>query len=75
MASDVAAMAPDTTIGAAHPVGIGGGETDDTMRKKLENFAVSYIQSIAHKRGRNIEWAAQAVRESASITAEKGSRN
>jgi membrane-bound serine protease (ClpP class) len=77
LAADVAAMAPATTIGAAHPValgGIGGNEdskSNSTMTKKLENFAVSYIQAIATKRSRNVEWAESAVRESASITAEK----
>jgi membrane-bound serine protease (ClpP class) len=77
LAADVAAMAPATTIGAAHPValgGIGGNEdskSDSTMTKKLENFAVSYIQAIANKRSRNVQWAESAVRESSSITAEK----
>jgi len=77
LSADVAAMAPATTIGAAHPVAVGGvpgtGEAkqDDTMARKLENFAVSYIESIASKRNRNVEWAKAAVRESASITAEK----
>lgn len=74
LAADVAAMASNTSIGAAHPVAIGGGgsqELDDTMKQKLENFAVSYIEAIAQKRGRNVEWAKSAVKESASITAEK----
>jgi membrane-bound serine protease (ClpP class) len=75
LAADVAAMAPNTSIGAAHPVafGVTGGEqnADETMSQKLENFAVSYIEAIAEKRGRNVEWARSAVRESASITAEK----
>jgi membrane-bound serine protease (ClpP class) len=77
IAASVAAMAPATTIGAAHPVTIGGipsgGEekTDDTMKKKLENFSVSYIEAIAARRHRNVDWAKSAVRESASITAEK----
>jgi membrane-bound serine protease (ClpP class) len=77
IAASVAAMAPATTIGAAHPVTIGGipsgGEekTDDTMKKKLENFSVSYIEAIAAKRHRNVDWAKSAVKESASITAEK----
>ncbi len=74
LAADVAAMAPNTTIGAAHPVAIGasGGaeEAGDTMKQKLENFAVSYIESIAEKRDRNVAWAKAAVKESASITAE-----
>jgi membrane-bound serine protease (ClpP class) len=73
LAADVAAMAPATTIGAAHPVALGGvgGNSDSTMTKKLENFAASYIQAIATKRSRNVEWAESAVRESSSITAEK----
>jgi membrane-bound serine protease (ClpP class) len=77
IAASVAAMAPATTIGAAHPVSIGGfpsgGEEkpDETMKQKLENFSVSYIETIAGKRQRNIEWAKSAVKESASITAEK----
>jgi len=70
-------MAPATTIGAAHPVSIGGvpsgGEEkiDDTMKQKLENFSVSYMEAIAAKRHRNVEWAKSAVKESASISAEK----
>ncbi len=77
MAADIAAMAPNTSIGAAHPVeigGLGGGgaeKPDDVMSKKLENFATSYIEAIADKRQRNVEWAKSAVRDSASITAEK----
>lgn len=77
LAASVAAMAPATTIGAAHPVSIGGfpggGEekTDDTMKQKLENFSVSYIEAIAGKRQRNVEWAKSAVKESASISADK----
>jgi membrane-bound serine protease (ClpP class) len=77
VAASVAAMAPATTIGAAHPVSIGGfsggGEekTDDTMKQKLENFSVSYMEAIAGKRKRNVEWAKSAVKESASISADK----
>jgi membrane-bound serine protease (ClpP class) len=77
VAASVAAMAPATTIGAAHPVSIGGNPTgseqkpDDTMKQKLENFSVSYIEAIAAKRHRNVEWAKSAVKESASISAEK----
>ena len=77
LAANVAAMAPATTIGAAHPVSIGGfgggGEEkpDETMKQKLENFSVSYMETIAGKRQRNVEWAKSAVKESASITAEK----
>src|SRR5438094_6187630 len=77
IAASVAAMAPATTIGAAHPVSIGGfpsgGEEkpDETMKQKLENCSVSYIETIAGKRQRNVEWAKSAVKESASITAAK----
>jgi len=71
LAADVAAMAPATAIGAAHPVEMGGGEIDKTMKEKLENFFGSYIESIAVKRKRNAEWARSSVRDSASTTAEK----
>jgi membrane-bound serine protease (ClpP class) len=75
LAADVAAMAPDTSIGAAHPVAMGGGiaeqEPDEVMKKKLENFAATFIESIATRRNRNVEWAKTAVRESAAVTAEK----
>lgn len=72
LAADVAAMAPSTSIGAAHPVSLGGGEKpDETMKQKLENFASSYIEAIAAKRHRNLEWARASVRDSAAITADK----
>lgn len=75
MAAEIAAMAPNTTIGAAHPVSIGGAgsveKEDDVMKQKMEQFAASFIESIADKRHRNVEWARSAVIESASITAEK----
>ena len=75
LAADVAAMAPGTSIGAAHPVTLGGGggeaKPDPVMQKKLENFAATFIESIAARRGRNVEWAKSSVRESAAITAEK----
>ena len=75
LAADVAAMAPNTSIGAAHPVEIGttGSEerTDDVMKQKLENYASSFIETIADKRHRNVEWAKSAVVESKATTAEK----
>ena len=75
LAADVAAMAPNTSIGAAHPVEMGGGgggqQPDEVMKKKLENFATTFIETIAAKRHRNVEWAKTSVRESAAITAEK----
>jgi membrane-bound serine protease (ClpP class) len=68
MAADVAAMAPGTHIGAAHPVNAGGKELDKTMAEKVTNDMVAFVKSIAEKRDRNIEWAEKAVRESVSVT-------
>ncbi len=68
LAAHVAAMAPGTNIGAAHPVGGGGEDIEGDMRTKVENFAASLSKTIAQERGRNAEWAEQAVRESVSIT-------
>lgn len=99
LAANIAAMAPGTSIGAAHPVSLspskddpgkkegpgdidgkkekgknngetdGGAESDrDIMGEKLENYASSFIESIAEERGRNVEWAEEAVRKSSSIT-------
>lgn len=69
-AANIAAMAPGTNIGSAHPVSM-GGKMDDVMAKKVENDAVAYIKGIAAKRGRNIGWAEKAVRESVNVTAEE----
>ncbi|MEO0137865.1 MAG: nodulation protein NfeD [candidate division WOR-3 bacterium] len=66
-ASHVAAMAPGTNVGAAHPVGMGGEKIDTTMAQKITNDAVAYLQSLAKTRNRNVEWAEKAVRGSASI--------
>ncbi len=71
MAADIAAMAPGTNIGAAHPVVAGGKDMDETMNTKVVNDLVAFIKSIATKRGRNAEWAEEAVRKSVSITAEE----
>lgn len=68
LAAHIAAMAPGTNIGAAHPVSGGGQEVKGVMGEKIENFAASFIEAIAQKRGRNAEWAIQAVRRSVSIT-------
>ena len=68
LSAHVAAMAPGTNIGAAHPVQLGGGSPDTTMSAKIANDAAAYIRSLAEKRGRNPDWAESAVRESASIT-------
>lgn len=66
MAAHIAAMAPGTNIGAAHPVAM-GGEMDKEMKEKVENDAAAYIKSIAEKRGRNAKWAEDAVRKSVSV--------
>jgi membrane-bound serine protease (ClpP class) len=71
IAAHVAAMAPNTAIGAAHPVSIGDeGDSgmSDTMEEKVLNDAAAYIRSLAEGQGRNVEWAERAVRESVSAT-------
>ena len=68
MAGHVAAMAPATNIGAAHPVTVGGGTPDKEMVKKIENDAAAFARTIAVERGRNAEWAERAVRASVSAT-------
>jgi membrane-bound serine protease (ClpP class) len=67
MASHVAAMAPGTNIGAAHPVTV-GGKMDKTMSEKATNDAAAYIKSLAERNGRNAAWAEDAVRKSVSAT-------
>ncbi len=67
MAGHVAAMAPATNIGAAHPVAVGGG-MDKEMSKKVENDAAAFARTIATERGRNVEWAEKAVRASVAVT-------
>lgn len=67
LAAHIAAMAPATNIGAAHPVALGGQVEKESM-KKIENDAAAFIRSIALERGRNADWAEKAVRESVSIT-------
>jgi membrane-bound serine protease (ClpP class) len=67
MAAHVAAMAPGTNIGAAHPVSL-GEKLDKTMAEKVTNDAAAYIRSLAERNGRNAEWAEEAVRKSVSIT-------
>ena len=68
MAADIAAMAPGTNIGAAHPVGAGGKEISGAMSEKVINDMVAYARSIAKKRGRNADWIEKAVRKSVSVT-------
>lgn len=83
IAAHVAAMAPGTSIGAAHPVGVGppgGGQEPgeegrrDVAGEKAENLLAAYIESIARERERNVEWAVKAVRESVAIPADEALR-
>jgi membrane-bound serine protease (ClpP class) len=68
MAAHVAAMAPASSIGAASPVSMGGGEVDSVSQKKIFNYTESFIENIAEKRGRNVEWAIDAVRDGRAST-------
>lgn len=68
LSAHIAAMAPGTNIGAAHPVAGGGQEVKGVMGEKIENFTASFSEAIAQRRGRNTEFAIQAVRRSISIT-------
>jgi membrane-bound serine protease (ClpP class) len=67
LAAHVAAMAPATNIGAAHPVAVGGSVDKESMRK-IENDAAAFVRTIALERGRDADWAEKAVRQSVSIT-------
>ena len=79
LAAHVAAMAPSSNIGAAHPVGIGGSSPSQdekksdqtTLFQKIENDTAAFVKGIAERRSRNVEWAEKAVRQSESITASK----
>lgn len=68
MASHVAAMAPGTNIGAAHPVAMGGGKLEGAMDEKVVNDAAAYIRSLAASHGRDAAWAEESVRKSVSIS-------
>jgi len=68
LAAHVAAMAPATNIGAAHPVAVGGGSVDKENMRKIENDAAAFVRTIALERGRDADWAEKAVRQSVSIT-------
>jgi len=72
MAAHVAAMAPSSNMGAAHPVAIGEESKEkSTMEKKIENDTAAFVKGIAERRSRNVEWAEKAVRDSESVTASK----
>jgi membrane-bound serine protease (ClpP class) len=70
LAAHIAAMAPGTNIGAAHPVSV-GGKMDKVMAEKATNDAAAYIKSLADRNGRNAKWAEDSVRKSISATAEE----
>ena len=73
--ADVAAMAPGTNTGAAHPVTLTGGKMDDVMKAKIENDSAAFMRSFVAKRGRNVEIAESAVRESKSFTDAEALKN
>jgi len=75
ISANIAAMAPGTNIGAAHPVQADGSDINKTMETKVVNDMASYARSIADMKGRNAEWVEQAIRESVSITAEEAQEN
>ncbi|MBI6547152.1 MAG: nodulation protein NfeD [Cyanobacteria bacterium NC_groundwater_1444_Ag_S-0.65um_54_12] len=75
MAAHVAAMAPNTAIGAAHPVGGGGEEIKGHMAKKVENDAAAYVRGLATRHGRNADWAEKAVRQSVSLSSDEALEN
>jgi membrane-bound serine protease (ClpP class) len=66
--ADIAAMSPGTNTGAAHPVQLGGGKMDDVMKEKLENDTAALMRSVTSRRGRNVDVAESAVRQSKSFT-------
>ena len=71
MAANIAAMAPGTTIGAAHPVDSSGQNISSDERDKVTNFSVSIIQNLAKQRGHNADWAGRAVKDSIAATAQE----
>ncbi len=75
MSAHVAAMAPGTSIGAAHPVDASGGDIGGTLGTKVENNAAAYARSIAEEHGRNADWAESAVRDSVSAPTSEAVQN
>ena len=71
LASDVAAMAPQTNIGSSTPVAVGGGEIPDDLRRKVVNDAAAYARELAEAHGRNGDWAEDAVREASNLGAQE----
>ena len=73
--ADIAAMAPGTNTGAAHPVSLTGGKMDDVMKQKIENDLAAFMRSVASRRNRNVDLAEKAVRESKSFTEQEALSN
>lgn len=73
--ADVAAMAPGTNTGAAHPVSLTGGKMDDVLKQKIENDLAAFMRSVASRRNRNVDLAEKAVRESKSFTEQEALSN
>ncbi|MCE5335265.1 MAG: nodulation protein NfeD [Desulfobacteraceae bacterium] len=73
-AADIAAMAPGTNIGAAHPVTGSGGDIPSTMSEKVLNDMLAFARSVAAQRGRNSEWLEESINKSSSVTAEEAFR-
>jgi membrane-bound serine protease (ClpP class) len=71
LAAHVAAVAPGTSIGAAHPVSASGDDISSDMREKVSQMAAALVKSISERRGRNTKWSEEAVLKSSSITAEE----
>jgi membrane-bound serine protease (ClpP class) len=72
-AADVAAMAPQTNIGSATPIRLGGGETDEVLGRKIRNDAVAYVRALADAHGRNADLAERMVRDAVNVTARQAS--
>jgi len=70
-AADVAAMAPQTNIGSASPISIGGADIDEVLGRKIENDAAAYVRALAEEHGRNPDLAEEMVREATNVTAEE----
>jgi membrane-bound serine protease (ClpP class) len=74
-AADVAAMAPQTNIGSATPISIGGGDQDKVLGRKVRNDAAAYVRALAEEHGRNPDLAEQMVRKATNVTATEAKRN
>jgi membrane-bound serine protease (ClpP class) len=73
-AADVAAMAPETNIGSATPISLGGGEQDEVLGRKVRNDAAAYVRALAEGHGRNGDLAERMVRDAVNVTATEAER-